>query len=415
VQGQYISASTHVPTPEAGNPTSYAVYNLSPSQRYRVVNTWKGGDVMAVSWYQDTITHPNRRGDAHLGQNTDTYFLNGDSVETMPVDANRLVINFNTGTTPYVLAEKLVSSTAARTLPIPMVSTGRQSGRGKVLILGTSIDAANFWSGCRGELGLTINNQALGGGMYRAGYYANQQATGDDIYGFTGVDWNAAIRSLSMDGPVDAFPYQARYGMLNGWPYWASKLGNSPPASVSEDMAALINGSGYDTRLDPYITPTVDVNQGYTTFVLGAPFNDWNSVPGNDAAKNADMLVVNPADDFDRTTVFGAMNWIIRRIYERCLAHGVQPIIGLMGHYEDQRASGIRQVQQMVADYWSIPLYPLYDRLGVSTKTITVSGSSTTTYAQLLPDNVHPHSDPKGRIYARQRQHAMIALRDWFV
>ncbi len=420
VDGAYVSISDNVIKPNAG--LSYAVYQMQPSQRFRLVTVWRGGDVAAVNWFNGTTDVANRKGNALPGQNIDVYFALGDQILNQPIDADLLVVNHNRGTPVHVMVEQLVTSAAKQSTPVPAITTGLLSGRGSMLVIGTSIDAARSTQAVVSALGVTVANQALGGGMYRAGFYANQQATGDDVDGLRNVNWEGAVRSFTMDDP--ATPFNKRYGMLNGWGYWQEQLGNKPVPPLNDGIRDLINGSGYYTRLDPYIDAAhPNFQPGFDTFYLGAPFNDWNNVPTAPglteaqawAAKNADMVVVNPADDYDRTTVYGALNWIIRRIYEKCVARGVHPKIGLMGHYECQRASGIRAVQEMVQKRWSVPLYPLYDLIGVSSVAITVNGGSTTVFAQELPDTVHPHSDPLGRIQLAKARHDVIFARDWLV
>tara|TARA_R110002153_G_scaffold47296_1_gene133674 strand:+ start:48 stop:2474 length:2427 start_codon:yes stop_codon:yes gene_type:complete len=207
-------------------------------------------------------------------------------------------------------------------------------------------------------------------------------------------------------------------------PSYNSNLGKSLGETVAEKESycgavstsaqlEVIRGYSFERRVLPYIDGTLGSAK---IVVMDHGFNDRARI-SNDFANGVTV------DSTDRTTFFGAFNFIVNKIKE------VNPYctIVIAGHYENQtnavdapfeRGSFICDAQTQLAEYHLFPICKTWENSGFSYRYIPNSSSFLSTYnstygtsyvnklpdASLnvialqyyMPDGVHPHSDKSG-------------------
>ena len=109
----------------------------------------------------------------------------------------------------------------------------------------------------------------------------------------------------------------------------------------------------------------------------------------NDRWRYDDKFLEIPENPYDKNHFIGAMNFLIKLIYE----DNPRARIALIGHYENDRSEKVSEAQKIIAEYWDIPLIRTWELMGWSQKVI--NGKTLTQH--WMPDDLHPHSDESGQ------------------
>ena len=244
----------------------------------------------------------------------------------------------------------------------------------KIVWFGTSIPAGGYiglnnkksYPMMVGEkLGAIVYNEAVGS----SGICARRKSriSENNPYGFSS---NFEQASRCLGNTIEEMQW-----IIDNWnsDIWKSnKLTSAPSEQLKQEILSfsfenkLIKNHLGNNRKDLYI-----IDHGHNDYW-------WE----NDA-------MTQPEDIYDRTTVLGSYNFIIKTILE----DNPKARIIISGHYERQKNAGIVTLQQKVADYWELPLIPLWRMLGWSYKEINGKKILTT----WMPDDTHPHSDTTGK------------------
>ena len=262
---------------------------------------------------------------------------------------------------------------------------------------GTSIPAQGYPINCGNYLEMTMNNEAKGSSMCRAGRKAH---TPDDplgdVYGVTGVAWQNICYSLSLNQAEkhDIFinwTTERRKANLKSKGYQDNQLTNVV------GFANLMSGDFYgeegdETVISPSSKPIDIMTDNYISFrkkcyadcwnnstdiesgfgeIKGRvqKYLDWNNTVDlwvldhghndNLSSDNYEDYTTVPDDPYDRWTFLGAMNFIIKQIYD----FNPRARIVIIGHYENttENYKRICDGQEILAAYWNIPIYKCWE------------------------------------------------------
>ena len=266
---------------------------------------------------------------------------------------------------------------------------------------GTSITAATdapsrgMLQVMAGLLGATVTVYSVPSSAARAG--RADAIAADDPHGWTGTNFNNLKLALSHT-IADKTELITNYASK-----WKART-TGGPASIDPTLEAEILGCSYENRMLPNIGGAhaifLEHLRNDASFGSGGVSgSEINIFPGKDVMTD---VLGNPVDEYHRSWGIGAMNYLIREILQS------DPFarVFLVGHYDASRDPWIAVAQQRVADFWGIPVIPLWALSGWNDNEITVGGSPTTTLKQWLPDEVHPRADVGnlhlGTILARQ-------------
>ena len=213
-------------------------------------------------------------------------------------------------------------------------------------------------------LGATVYNEAIGSSSMCC--RKKSQITEKNPYGFNG---NYEQVSRCLTNTIEEMQW-----VIDNWDsdIWTS---NKPTSKPSGSVAQQILDNSYENKLMRRLG-----DGRCDLYVIDHGHNEvWES-----------SALQQPTDDmYDRSTVQGAFNFIIGKI----LTDNPKARILLIGEYEDQRNPWVKQVQTVCADYWNLPIMPLWDLTGWSQRII----NGKTILNTWLPDNIHPHSDTTGQ------------------
>lgn len=240
----------------------------------------------------------------------------------------------------------------------------------KISWYGTSIPAMGYPQKIGEITGASVTNESYGSSMARRG--AKTTNFENDPYKIKGLYWPVPMYGLSMSA-------EERDNVINNWSDYSDtwvgayegEIGaptNAKPENINdgqhEELKSTLRDLCYDVRLarhlginHRYNTKEVDVSDIY---VIEHAYNDIQPM-FND---NGEDFLNLPSDPFDRNNPIGALNFLIKYIYE----NNPRARILLIGHYECQLWSGKRckSVIEKVAEYWDIPLCKFYNLSGLS-------------------------------------------------
>jgi len=190
--------------------------------------------------------------------------------------------------------------------------------------------------------------------------------------------------------------------------HWDSDIWTlNKPESLSQWWVDKIHGFGYEQLLDKYLTESSFPD----LFVFDHGFND-------------------PSDPNDYYTQYGhyslytfkgAMNFIIKRI----LDYNPYANIVIIGNYTTTR--DVPQMQEDIAESWAVPIIKQWEYLGLTLdenvtayghwslnddvyEWVTDSTASTMSVRdRLVPDHVHPHTNPTGKVVRKMAE--MLSIR----
>ena len=168
------------------------------------------------------------------------------------------------------------------------------------------------------------------------------------------------------------------------------------PDSMDEWLKGQIRACGYEQKLDKYLTPATFPD----LFVFDHGFNDSSDM--NDYYETYGT--------YNKYTFRGGMNFLIKRI----LDYNPYANIVIIGNYTTTR--DVPEMQETVAKDWALPICRQWEYLGLSTtQNVTANGywddsgaeyewiedGTARTYTmrdRLVPDHIHPHSNPTGQV-----------------
>ena len=253
----------------------------------------------------------------------------------------------------------------------------------KISWYGTSIPAMGYPQIVGEMTGAIVTNESQGSSTCRRGaktnsYYESNPSS--DPMRIKGLPWSVPVNGLMMSA-------EERDTIFANWKEYADTWSgiyegeegaptNAKPVDINdgnhEDLKATLRDLSYNVRVarhlgisHEYNTKPVDVSDVY---VIEHAYNDVQP-HFNDAKEDFSSL---PSDIYDVNNTIGALNSLIKYIYE----NNPTAKIVLIGHYECEKVTAgyAKQVIELVADYWKIPLLRLYDILGINQKKITTNG-----------------------------------------
>lgn len=289
-----------------------------------------------------------------------------DAILTIPSDARYIVINNNAGNNrPTINFLKLAGD------------KNYWSGK-KILWLGTSIPATAYEGGkaypniVGDKIGATVINNA------RSGSHAGIQF----------INGSGATYRYPWSLYALSYTEQEIQDLLDDWDDIKSQFTDAPE-TMTQEIINQFKTYSYENLIDPYLTGDDAVD----LIVFDHGYND------------ASHAVVNPDNLFDRTTFQGAMNYLIKHIYE------INPRarICMISNYENQEYTSLISAQEYVADYWSIDIFRLDKKLGWSNKQVVTKHNwdngyyvetndehTTTIKNAWVYDTIHPSTDKSG-------------------
>lgn len=311
----------------------------------------------------------------------------------VPYDANEVIVNGYSTSVPaevYVLepvdTKKYIESIVN---PIKELDETNYWKGKKIVWFGTSIPAAGANPGDTvgngsypvriGEkLGATVYNEAVGSSCVRFGNY--QYATEGDPHGFAGQWLDNFLYSLS--GSTEE-----KQEVFDNWDYWKDIIqsGGASSVTLTPEQIARALSCCYDVKLDRYLTGG-DVG----------PVDLYVFDHGHNEEYNYDYSHIKDippeGHETDRSYFIGAMRFLIERI----LSDNPKAQIVFIGHYENDRKTGVSEAQETLHDIWKYPLIRTWDYIGWSQNTVTINGVTKTITQIWMPDDLHPSSDTTG-------------------
>lgn len=265
---------------------------------------------------------------------------------------------------------------------------------------GTSIPAQGYPINCGRILGMNMTNESKGSSMARAGRKAH---TPDDplgdVYGVTGVAWQNICYSLTLS-------QEEKHDIFLNWTTEQRKANLKLKGYEDEDLvdikgfSELMTGNFYGEETDesqvtsPSSKPTDIMADNYIPFrkicyadswnnsiniedgfgeIKGRveKYLSWDNTPDlwvldhghndNLSSDSDEEFVAMPVDAFDRWTFLGAMNFLIKKIFD----FNPRARIVIIGHYNnsDNKYKRIGEAQKVLAEYWNIPIYEAWKYL----------------------------------------------------
>lgn len=347
----------------------------------------RAGSTIAGSGSYISWVYSYQSDGTFIGQLAHLY--NGNQSYTLTTDAY-VKISIETGgiTDPYA-ADSIV--TIIEKSPFPLISNLKNmygaenywAGK-KIVWFGTSIPAgqalingvAQSYPELIGNtLGATMYNEAVGSSGVRAGHYG--YITGNDPLGYAGLYYESLLRSLSLSSTE-------KQAIFDNWATWKTIIPTAPDTISAENQVFYKNCS-WDIKLAKYLSGG-SVGQ-VDLYVFDHGHNDAGY------GYNYDALTTVPSNTKDRTYFIGAMNFLIDKI----LSDNPKARIVFIGHYENDRKTGISLAQSYLAEYWDYPFCKTWEKMGWSQKSVTSSGTTKTITQWWMPDDLHPHSDTTGK------------------
>ncbi|HBZ1554224.1 TPA: hypothetical protein MJG32_29460 [Klebsiella pneumoniae] len=101
-----------------------------------------------------------------------------------------------------------------------------------------------------------------------------------------------------------------------------------------------------------------------------------------------------PVETRDINTFYGGINTVIDYI----LSQNPRACILVIGFYENELRPQVSQMQLKSAQLWEYQIVKLWEKTGWSQQLLTgTDGAGKTITQYWMPDNLHPHSDTKGK------------------
>lgn len=320
-----------------------------------------------------------------------------DAPVIVPQNANRMIVN---GKPREIRIKKgsITTKDAVNSISQNLDVLWNYKGK-KIVWFGTSIPAGG-WFGYEHPnsypqrvgrlLGADVINEAIGSSCVHC--KDPSRISANNPYGFKG-GFESTSRCLSNS-------LEEAEWIIDHWnsDIWTSGV----PAEMNDWLKEKIRGFGYERKLDQYLTA-----QNFPDlFVFDHGYNDSSDTN-------------NYYDTYGRYNLYtfrGAMNFLIKRILDFNPAANII----IIGNYTTTR--DVPQMQDTVAKDWALPICKQWENLGLSqTEYVTckgywslndgiyewVSDSTERTYTvkdRLIPDGIHPHSNPDGIVEKRMAE-----------
>lgn len=254
----------------------------------------------------------------------------------------------------------------------------------KISWYGTSIPQTGYPQLVGQMTGAIVTNEAQGSSMARRG--AKSTTYQDDPYKIKGLYWSTCVRGLMMSVAEKNDVFTNWLDYVDTWVGTYEGEQGAPtgakPHDINdgqhEELKSQLRNMCYDVMIarhcginNEYNTQPVDVSDIY---VIEHAYNDIQPM-FNDAESDFSTI---PSDPYDKNHPIGAINAMIKYIYEK----NSRAKIVLIGHYESHLQTGVhsKSVIEKVAEYWSIPLLKLYDLTGFNQNRISINGYWDTDY-----------------------------------
>ena len=315
----------------------------------------------------------------------------------VPSNANRMIVNGK----PNEIAIKRVIATVWDGV-IDLYNGNKllyNAGKKKIVWFGTSIPA-NGWFGYEHpnaypqQVGRLLNAEVINEAIGSSCIHCKDPAriTAANPYGFN-PNFEASSRCLTntqeeMDWICEN---------------WNSSIWTlNRPGSMDTWLENVIHSFGYEQMLDKYLTPSTFPD----LFVFDHGFNDPSDTNN----------YFERYGEYNLYTFRGGMNFLIKRI----LDYNPYANIIIIGNYTTTR--DVPEMQTAVATDWAIPIFKQWEVLGLSMEqNVTAYGywslvdgvytweddSTAHTYSmrdRLVPDKVHPWSNPTGKILKKMAE-----------
>lgn len=258
----------------------------------------------------------------------------------------------------------------------------------KISWYGTSIPRQGYPELVGQMTGATVTNEAMGSSTARRGAWYKNWSQENDPYCIKTISWACGVYGLMMS-------VEELEDVFANWQEYAESWGNvyegeegSPTNKIVNDIndgsteSENLKKTLYDLRYDVRVARHCGINHEKNTkdvdvsdiYVIDHMYNDVQPMFKDDATNFTTL----PDDPYDVNHPIGAVNALIKYIYD----HNPQAKICLIGHYEDKKATGkwCKTALDVVADYWNIPICPLYDLLGLNQVKINTNGYWDTEY-----------------------------------
>lgn len=312
-----------------------------------------------------------------------------DSIIKIPSDVFTIEVNGNNGVEQCIFSE--------RTIELDEYVKKQNFWYGKKIVwFGTSISAGVIQAGDTSlessypvrigkMLGTTVYNESVGSSSVRFGNH--DYVSAEDPHGLKGQWYNNLLYSLSASS-------KEKQVIFDNWDKWGKIIqtgdNHSPHTKKPEqwEIDKALSCS-YDKKLDKYLSGGSIGQVDLYVFDHG-----HNEEFNGDYSHIADLP---PADNQnDRSYFIGAMRFLIERI----LNDNPKARICFVGHYENDRKTGISEAQLKLHDIWKFPLFKTWEHIGFSQNII--NGKTITNI--WMPDDLHPASDTSGEaleLYAK--------------
>ena len=304
-----------------------------------------------------------------------------DSIIKIPPDVFTIEVNGNNGVDQCIFSE--------RAIELDEYVKKQNFWYGKNIVwFGTSIPAGVIQAGDTSlessypvrigkRLGATVYNESVGSSSVRFGNH--DYVSAEDPHGLKGQWYNNLLYSLSASS-------KEKQVIFDNWDKWGKIIqtgdNHSPHTKKPEqwEIDKALSCS-YDKKLDKYLSGGSIGQVDLYVFDHG-----HNEEFNGDYSHIADLP---PADNQnDRSYFIGAMRFLIERI----LNDNPKARICFVGHYENDRKTGISEAQLKLHDIWKFPLFKTWEHIGFSQNII--NGKTITNI--WMPDDLHPASDTSG-------------------
>ena len=377
------------PSASTSETGAHAEVNVTPGQSYMVSGyTYVLNTFPLVVFFND---------------NTYVDYVNGSEgnnrnvIVTVPENVNTMVVNGK----PYeIYISRCATNVKEGVDNLFQKSSNLFNFEHKNIVwFGTSIPA-NGWFGSEHpnaypqQVGRLIDANVINEAIGSSSIFCKDPAliTTDNPYGFMG-NFEGCSRCLTnsleeMQWIIDHYDSSI----------WTSHA----PSSMDSWLANEIKNCSYERKLDKYLT----ANTMPDLFVFDHGFNDSTDVNN----------YYDTYGEYNTYCFRGGMNFLIKRI----LDFNPYANIVIIGNYTTTR--DVPEMQETVARDWAIPIYKQWEYLGLSlTQEVSASGywndtsdgyvwvddGVSRTYTvrdRLVPDHIHPWSNPTGKVIQKMAQ-----------
>lgn len=221
-------------------------------------------------------------------------------------------------------------------------------------------------------LGAKVYNEAIGSSGVRFG--AHDYSTENDPRGLAGCWALETMLSLSASVPE-------KEQIMTDWDSkWKNILPGANSVDITNNRQMYLNSS-WDICLAKYLSGGL-IGQ-CDLYIFDHGHNDI--IVSGDSSELTDVPPVRP----NRAYFLGAMDFLITKILE----DNPRARIMFIGHYENDRKTGVSEAQEMLNSIWGYPLCKTWEKMGWSQNTVTINNETKTITQIWMPDDIHPASD----------------------